>query len=191
MDCNRARALAIPDVKAKSAGKGFCGACRGRGAVGPRADEPGPYLPHGAAPGAPCASMSSPLWCGRTFFYAIYGRMSHLGGGGGGPRAAYPLLFDDGAPPGPRPVAGPARPAWLARDETGAAASAPGAAAAGAAAEGRRGVVPEDPGAAEAGAAAAAKRERKRRRAARRARKEEKRKRREKAARRRRRASPG
>jgi len=83
MDCNRARALAIPDVKAKSAGKGFCGACRGRGAVGPRADEPGPYLPHGAAPGAPCASMSSPLWCGRTFFYAIYGRMSHLGGGGG------------------------------------------------------------------------------------------------------------
>ena len=47
-------ALAISDVE-DQAGEGFCGACRGRGAVGPRADEPGPYLPHGAAPGAPRA----------------------------------------------------------------------------------------------------------------------------------------
>jgi hypothetical protein len=124
----------------------------------------------------------------RVCFCAVYGTISHLGGKC--LRAAYPLLFDDGAPPGARPVAGPARPAWLARDDAGAAASRLGAAAAGAAAEGRRGVVPEVPGAAEAGAAAAAKRERKRRRAARRARKEEKRKKKEKA-RKRPRASPG
>ncbi len=88
-------------------------------------------------------------------------------GRGAAPRAAYPLLFDDGPLPAVKPVAGPARPLWLKKEDGGAgAADVP-----------REGTAQDQHMAVLGGTAAAAeKRARKQRRLQRRQRKEEKRK---------------
>ena len=102
-------------------------------------------------------------------FLRLYMNACMADGGGAALRAAYPLLFDDGPPPAVRPVAGPARPLWMTKEEGGA-----GAADVTRPAE----VTARDQHMAVLGGAAAAaeKRARKQRRLERRQRKEEKRK---------------
>ena len=90
-------------------------------------------------------------------------------GRGAAPRAAYPLLFDDGPLPVVKPVAGPARPVWLKREEGGAGAADVPRPAEGTAQDQHMAVLGGM-------AAAAEKRARKQRRLERRQRKEEKRK---------------
>lgn len=90
-------------------------------------------------------------------------------GRGAAPRAAYPLLFDDGPLPAVKPVAGPARPLWLKREE-GVAGGPDVPRTAEGTAQNQHMVVLRGT------AAAAEKRARKQRRLERRQRKEEKRK---------------